>query len=476
MSFPMKIRFTDSLAFRLTLLYTGLSAAALIALLAVSYLILSQALWRELDEHLAIETEELSGPFARQQFDIIEEELDREVESEGANRIYYRIMRFDGSVVVETDPTAWRDLGVDSDAIARAASGESSRGFVPRGERGYRGRVLYAPGGPSHVVLLAQIGDDREQVLTLFRNTFGVVSVVCILCAFAIGAFMARRSLHGVWQVSDAARDISSGSWSRRVQLGGRKDEIFELAQAFNDMIGRVESLIRELRDVSDDIAHDLRTPITRIRAASEACFENPMSPPESHDLAGSVLEECDRLLQLINTMLEISRIGAGATTIKRVPVDLGQVVDDVVDLFKPAADDKGLHVNLDAARDLYVSGDAQKIGRAIAHIVDNAVKYTAAPGEISVTCQRRNGSAVVLVTDSGPGIETSDLDRIFDRFYRVDRSRSGTGSGLGLSVSRAICVAHGGNVVAKSDITRGSEFEVTLPLDSPRAETRKTH
>jgi signal transduction histidine kinase len=252
------------------------------------------------------------------------------------------------------------------------------------------------------------------------------------------------------------------------VPISHRSDEIDELAVSFNEMVDQIQTLIRELREVTDDIAHDLRTPVTRMRVVAEAALSRVGDSGDSEVLASDIVEECDQLLELINTMLEISQTAAGARPLAREQTDLTALVEDVGDLFESAAEDKGVALVLERGERILVYGEPKRLKRAIAHIVDNAIKYTEPGGSVRVSCARAADAAELTVRDTGIGIAAGDLEKVFSRFYRADKSRSEGGNGLGLSLSRAILRAHGGDVTVASVPGEGSQFLVTIPLASP--------
>lgn len=461
MSSLRKIARFDSLAFRLTLSYALLSTLCLMAVLGFSYSIIERQLDEELDRELVHEVIEYESMLTTRGMAILQELLDHESKSEGHDRAFYRLHTRDGNTVFQSDLSGWSDVGLNVEAFDSAARGERRFDWVSTGEREFATRVLYSPLGPDHVIELGLLADEEGRVLQIYWRVFLMSSLMFVALSFLLGSVMSNRSLSGVRKVTEAARSISAGSWGLRVPVGSRRDEVAELADAFNNMIHRIQVLVDELGNVTDDIAHDLRTPIARLRATAESMLEEPSAPRAAHELAAGVLDECERLLQLINTMLEISQMQAGATPFVNEPIDLTEITEDVYELFRPAAEDKGIQMHLSEGPAVAVQGDRHRLMRAVAHVVDNAVKYTEPGGEISIVCERRNGRAVVTVKDTGIGIDKRDVQRVFDRFYRADRSRAGSGHGLGLSASRAICMAHGGTIGVSSEPGKGSTFEL---------------
>jgi signal transduction histidine kinase len=229
-------------------------------------------------------------------------------------------------------------------------------------------------------------------------------------------------------------------------------------------MLDRIQTLVTGIREMSDNIAHDLKSPITRIRGISEVSLSTGASQKEYENMAASTVEECDRLLDMINTMLVISKTEAGVGKLDARKLDIGAVVRDACDLFRSSAEDKNLSLVCDVCGNFSISGDNRLIQRMIANLLDNAIKYTPAGGRVEVTVKPTNNDAVaVTIKDSGIGISTKDMPRIFERFYRCDPSRSETGIGLGLSFARTIARAHGGDIFVISRPEQGSTFTVTF-------------
>jgi signal transduction histidine kinase len=245
-------------------------------------------------------------------------------------------------------------------------------------------------------------------------------------------------------------------------------DEIDQLAITFNQMLDRIQALLTEIKEMSDNIAHDLRSPITRIRGIAEVTLTTGKSLGEYEAMAASTIEECDRLLDMINTMLMISKAEAGVDHLIREEIDLTEVVQEACKLFEPTAEDKGIALGYHLPDESRFLGDTQMIQRMLSNLLDNAIKYTPPGGSVGVSVSENDGQVVVSVKDTGIGISPRDLPHIFERFYRGDESRSQSGIGLGLSLARAIARGHGGDITATSTPNQGSTFIITLPKSLP--------
>jgi signal transduction histidine kinase len=222
---------------------------------------------------------------------------------------------------------------------------------------------------------------------------------------------------------------------------------------------------------MSDNMAHDLRSPITRIRGIAEVTFSTGKSLAEYEAMAANTIEECDRLLDMINTMLMISKAEAGVDHLTREEINLTGVVQEACRLFEPTAEDKGIALSCHAPDESHFFGDMRMIQRMLSNLLDNAIKYTPSGGSVNVSVAENGAQVVISIKDTGIGISPRDIPHIFERFYRCDESRSQTGIGLGLSLARAIARAHGGDIATTSTPNQGSTFTVILPKSpSPRS------
>jgi heavy metal sensor kinase len=326
-------------------------------------------------------------------------------------------------------------------------------------------RVVYALIGPGLIIHLGQSLDDLTRFIEAFQRIFVLTMAALFALAAALGWFMARRALVGVATVTRTARRIAEdGRLAERVPVGAGGDEVDRLAATFNQMLDRIQGLVTGIKEMTDNIAHDLKSPITRIRGQAEVALTGGGSPADLEAVAASAVEECDRLLEMINTMLFISRSEAGVSRPELKLMDLAAVVRDACGLFESLAEEKKIALTGDIPQRMEMMGDVRLIQRMLANLIDNAVKYTPEAGRVQVSLQRdSNQSLAIRVRDSGTGISDKDLPNIFERFYRGDPSRSQAGAGLGLSFARAVARAHGGDITVESSSPAGSVFKATL-------------
>ncbi|MEZ4339460.1 MAG: HAMP domain-containing sensor histidine kinase [Sandaracinaceae bacterium] len=318
--------------------------------------------------------------------------------------------------------------------------------------------------GDDHVMQVALSDAWRDQTLWELRRVFAVVLVVALLLGLLGGFWIMRRALRPVRALADTAtRVVEAGDFSARVARGGTGDELDQLAAAFNRMLESNERLVQGMRDALDHVAHDLRTPLTRLRSGAEVALRSGDEPTHAEALADAI-DESDRVLTMLRTLTDISEAETGLMKLDRQRVDLAAIAREVIDLYAYVAEDAGLVLAADLDEGVIAWGDAVRIRQALANLVDNAIKYSRADTEVRIEVRAEADRAVVRVRDEGPGIPEDALPRVFERLYRADASRTHRGLGLGLSFVRAIAEAHGGEVSATSVEGRGSTFTLALP------------
>jgi signal transduction histidine kinase len=318
--------------------------------------------------------------------------------------------------------------------------------------------VLYG----SHGLTKQALSAIRED----FREYLAWPGLVVIFLSTIVGWFMARRALSGVVQLTRTANAVADGALNERVPVKNRQNEIDQLAATFNSMLDRINALIEGMKDTNNSIAHDLRSPVARMRVIAEAALTGEHSEEAHRAMAGDIIEQCDRLLGMINTMLDISEAEAGVARLVIEEVNIPQTVRDVAELFLPLAEDKGIVVEVQPAPATRLYTDRGKLQRVLANLLDNAIKFTRRGGLIVLSIKSEDGMAVITVGDTGVGVSEQDLPRLFEKFFRADSSRSEPGSGLGLSLARAYAVSLGGSLTATSVLGRGSMFTVSLPCN----------
>ena len=363
-------------------------------------------------------------------------------------RLFVRVVERWTETVVLSGPEGWRPEGLEV-ASLRLADGT--------------------------LVEVGKSPEARQDLLARFRAVLGLVTLSIVVVALGGGLLATQSAIAPIRRLIDAVtRIIRTGRTDQRVPLAGTADAIDDLTALFNAMLDKIEGLVRGMHDALDNVSHDLRTPLTRLRGTAEMALAGDADLQRYRDALADCVEESDRVLVMLNTLMDISEAESGAMPLQREPVRLSDVVARAFDLYHDAAEAKGVTLAMDAGAvtpsgsDVVVAADRTRLEQAVANLIDNAVKYTPAGGRVDVDIARDDHRARIRVRDTGPGIPADELPRIWDRLFRGDTSRTERGLGLGLSLVKAIVEAHGGSVEVASQPGHGSTFTVSLPNLSP--------
>ena len=471
MCFARINRLRHALAFRLTLWYAALFVLSATVVFVLFYLLITSMIRQRVDDNLLNQYNEFAAVYTLQGIGMLQRAASLQAQTVGEKKMFYRLFYPSGVVFSASNLTYWKDIGIDRWVVESVLQVNTHRYVtekIPGGR--YDVRIIYARIGSSIMLQMGYSMADEERLLQVFKQLFFITMSGLLVLAMIGGWFMARRALSGVAMVTRAAQQISEQDLTTRVPVRHRHNEIDLLAITFNQMLDRVQNLVTGIRQMSDNIAHDLRSPITRIRGLAEVTLTGNPGNEEYQAMTASTIEECDRLLDMINTMLTISRTEAGVNPIERTPVDLAVLARDACELFMPLAEDKFVTIEQQLECPASVNGDQRMLQRMIANLIDNAIKYTREGGRITVTLTpSTDGTVCLTIADTGIGIRAEDLPKIFDRFFRGDQSRTRSGAGLGLSLAQTVARAHGGRIKVQSAPDRGSAFCVILPAVSDR-------
>ncbi|MDA8216447.1 MAG: heavy metal sensor histidine kinase [Dehalococcoidales bacterium] len=454
--FPIRVR--------LTLWYVALLAVILLAFSGALYLSFSRGLREQQDATLRAEAAQLQAS--------VDQENGRPHmgQNEGQLSAGTVAALYDSAGRVLLDGTPRWDASTLADVRSRASHGESSLRSVSASS-GQGWRVLVVPVQENgRAVAVLEVGLPEQELEAALRHLLllmGLGIPATLVLAAGGGLFLAHRALSPIDRITKLARQIGAEDLSRRVGAVSGDDEVGRLAETFDAMLARLEGAFRRERRFTADASHELRTPMAVIASQVDVTLERSRSAKEYQEALRVVGREAERVGRLVSDLLTLARADSGEMELEREALALDELADAVVAQLRPLADARGVHLGVGRAEPTVVVGDETRLMQLLFNLVDNAIKYTPPGGEVTVSVERRDGGAALMVTDTGIGIPPEHLPHLFERFYRVDkaRSRSEGGAGLGLAICDWIARAHDGRIEIVSNPGRGSTFTVYLPF-----------
>jgi heavy metal sensor kinase len=463
---------TRSLSFRLVAWYAGLLTIVFVLLGALTILFLRHYLEANLLDIQARRARQIADTLLAAAARTGEATVAQQVEelySPEANDRLIRITRADGHVVYASGKP--KDRSFDPTQVPLpplTRNGKFSRKETLPDDALLLAAVTYTGTGNSRYVVEVGVSNARteatlKQVLVMLA--IGLPIAVCV--AVTGGFILVRRALKPVERIAHKAEDITQHNLSERLPVVQTGDELERLSISLNRMIGRLEDSIQSSKQFVADASHELRTPLTVLRGELEGLAQDKQLKLQTRETLGSMLEEVDRLAEIVEGLLALSRLDAGEANSEWVPFDLAELAATTADQMSLLAEDKNITVVCDSAPGVKVEGDRARMKQVVVNLLDNAIKYTPNGGRVRLNIRSEDGCAVLDVADDGIGIPPEALPHVFKRFYRVDgsRSREQGGAGLGLSIVKSICAAHGAQVEVASVPGKGSRFRIRQSL-----------
>lgn len=385
---------------------------------------------------------------------------------------FVRLFDRDGAVVVDTSAAAG-DIPVNRDLIATALAGLTKTSTAPGsdGTLVIQTAPVHTNGAIAGVLQVGVSRGDTDEVLGALVLVLGVVAPLSLAAAAGLGYVLAGRALAPVAAITETAARIGADDLHARLDLPLPDDELGRLARTFDAMLDRIEDAFERQRRFTGDAAHELRTPLSLMRGQVDLALSRPRSADEYRAALTDLDQDLERLTGLVGTLLTLARADSGRLPLVRGPMDLAETIGLLLEQYGPIAKETGLAL-VDESGPAPLSADEDLLIQVLVNLLDNAIAHTPAGGRIRVGCRSEGDRVRLWVADTGSGIPSEDQQRIFDRFYRVDRGRTRAqgGTGLGLAICQAIAEAHGGTIDLTSQVGKGTRVELVVPevVDRP--------
>jgi heavy metal sensor kinase len=473
--------FFKSIRFSLTLWYSLTLAIILVLFSSFLYLTIRKQFYQEVDRDLFTVAAALASPtmepFRNSAPSVFDQVLEDFIGPKASGKF---VQLLDGTGAITARSNNLQDITFP---LSKAALREASLGRI--GHRTERLPGLYPVRSITFPVLndgklfrVVQVSSSLGEISDTLHN---ILIVLCISIPLAIilfgygGWFLAGIALKPVDLITRSAQKITAENLGHRLEVVNPQDEIGQLAKTFNDTLARLENSFKRTRQFSVDVSHELRTPLTILRGETELGLKLAKEPEEFRELLESNLDEIKKMSKIIEDLLFLSKAEEGGLYLDLQEIELHEFLEELVQQTTPLIRETGVALSFEGTAPLYIRGDRVRLRQIFVNLLDNGVKYNQPGGNVRLVLARNGGEAKISVIDTGVGIAEEDLPYIFDRFYRVDKARNSAsgGSGLGLSLVKSFTAAHGGKIEVTSELGKGSEFTVRLPIVEQTLEIR---
>jgi signal transduction histidine kinase len=461
-------RLRHTLGFRLALWYATIFVVSSLGLTGLTYVLVAASLRQYDREIIGTALVQYARAYQIGGVAALQEEIQRTQATVAPGPMLVRTVGARQAVTFFSRPDEWRDVDLSRLQVP-SPEGEQTWSTLDTGQDGFELEVASVRLRDGTLFQVGITTERRAQLLQRFRSVLLINVLSLIFVGLAGGAVLTSSALQPLRRLADTVRSIlRTGRTDARVPTQDTGDALDELSSLVNAMLDRIDAVLAGMRGALDNVGHDLRTPMTRLRGIAETALGSG-DPALLREALADCLEESDRVIEMLNTLMDISEAETGTMALRRERTDLNDLIRQSVELYEDLADERGVEIRTDVPSELVVDVDRNRMRQVLANLIDNAVKYTPTGGIVEIAAHSESGDAVATVSDTGVGIPAEELPRIWDRLYRGDKSRSTRGLGLGLSLVKAIVAAHGGRVDVRSRPGAGSTFELRLPAEVPR-------
>jgi signal transduction histidine kinase len=460
-------RLRHTLGFRLALWYATIFVVSSLGLTGLTYVLVAASLRQYDREIIGTALVQYARAYQIGGVAALQEEIQRTQATVAPGPMLVRTVGARQAVTFFSRPDEWRDVDLSRLQVP-SPEGEQTWSTLDTGQDGFELEVASVRLRDGTLFQVGITTERRAQLLQRFRSVLLINVLSLIFVGLAGGAVLTSSALQPLRRLADTVRSIlRTGRTDARVPTQDTGDALDELSSLVNAMLDRIDAVLAGMRGALDNVGHDLRTPMTRLRGIAETALSSG-DPALLREALADCLEESDRVIEMLNTLMDISEAETGTMALRRERTDLNDLIRQSVELYEDLADERGVEIRTHVPSELVVDVDRNRMRQVLANLIDNAVKYTPTGGIVEIAAHSESGDAVATVSDTGVGIPAEELPRIWDRLYRGDKSRSTRGLGLGLSLVKAIVAAHGGRVDVRSRPGAGSTFELRLPAEVP--------